>query len=107
MMMLRKLLANALRHAAQDADDELSPVFHPALAQRVQHVKAVVDFLFGIVAHRTGVQEHRIGIVDGVASLIACHLHDRCNHFRVGHIHLTAISFYVKFLHVLICKVQR
>jgi hypothetical protein len=26
-------------------------------------------------------------------------LHDRCHHFTVGHIHLAAVRFYVKFFH--------
>ena len=59
----------------------------------------MINLLLSIVAHGTGVQEHGISLVYIVGGLIACHLHDRGNHLRIGHIHLTAIGLNIQFLH--------
>jgi len=56
-------------------------------------IEAVQNLLLRIVAHRTGVEQHCIGIIHTLARLIARHAHHRSNHFAICHIHLAAVSF--------------
>ena len=93
MMVGKQVVFHPFGHAAQHPDDEAAALaLAPFVAQGVEGVEAVVDFLFGIVAHRAGVQQYGIRIVERLAGLVACHIHDGCHHFRVGHVHLAAVG---------------
>ena len=94
MMILQQVVLHALCHTSQHTDNEWALATH-----RIQRIQTMVDFLFGIVADGTGVQEYGIGLVKLLGSLVASHLHDRGHHLGVGHIHLTAVSLNIEFLH--------
>ena len=64
------------------------------LAQTVQGFEPEDNLLFGVVAHGTGVQEYGICLVQGIAQLIASHVHYGGYDLAVCHIHLAAISLY-------------
>ena len=94
MMVLQQVAFHALSHTAQHADDESRTLFfQPAPALGIKSLQTVIDFLLGIVAHRTGVQEHGISDVQLLGHFISGHLHHRGNHLRVGHIHLATVCF--------------
>ena len=67
-------------------------------SQGMEKFQAVQDFLFGIVAYGTGIHEYGIGFLQIVARGIACHLHDGCDNFTVGYVHLAAIGLDIEFL---------
>ena len=58
----------------------------------MEEFQTVQNLLLRIVADRAGIHKHRIGFLQGVGHRISRHLHDGCNHFTVGHIHLAAVS---------------
>ena len=91
MMVLNEVVLHALRHAAHNTHDEAA--FSSLLFDSVECLQSVQDFLFGIVAHRAGIEKNGICFVKVFASLVACHLHHRGNNFTVRHVHLAAISF--------------
>ena len=110
MMAIQQIILHALSHTAEDADEESPPHVTPERGfspQRIQFFQAMVDFLLCIVAYGTGVQKNSISLFKGVASLVACHLHDGGHHFGVGHIHLAAVSFNIQFLHLLLGRARQ
>jgi len=66
--------------------------------QRLKIGQSRKDLLLGVIPNGTGIDKYGIGVFDRIAKRIACHLHNRSDHFAVGHIHLTAISLYKQFL---------
>ena len=82
-VLLEQFLLHALRHTAQHTDDEgtgcrfTAFTLEPFLLQRIQRLQPVIDLLLRIIAHRAGVQQHGVGLVDCLRRLIARHLHDR------------------------------
>ena len=70
-VILQQVFLHALGHTAQHTYNQPSSTFHG-----VERLQPVVDFLFGIVAHRTGIQEHGISLLNRLTGLIASHLHD-------------------------------
>ena len=42
----------------------------------------------------SNLQQYGVGLVNVLRCLIACHLHHRGYHFRVGHVHLASVCFY-------------
>ena len=87
MVLLEQFVFYTLGHAAQYAHDERALALHG-----VEGFQSPVYLLLGIVAHRAGVQQHCVGLIDTVAGLVARHLHDAGHYFRVGHIHLAAVG---------------
>ena len=77
MVILQQIFLNTLCHASQHTDNHLVSL----AALGVEGVQAVVYLLLGIVAHRTCVEEHRVGILDVLAGFISSHLHHRRHHF--------------------------
>ena len=65
--------------------------------QRLKIGQSRKDLLLGVIPNGTGIDKYGIGVFDRIAKRIACHLHNRSDHFAVGHIHLTAISLYPLF----------
>ena len=90
MVLFLQFFAHALCHTTQNSDDEAASV----LAQTVQGFEPEDNLLFGVVAHGTGVQEYGICLVQGIAQLIASHVHYGGYDLAVCHIHLAAISLY-------------
>ena len=86
-------MKKAFCHATHYAYNQFATTF---FTQSIQCIKPVPYFLFGIVSYRAGIQKYRIGIVYIVNSLIPCHLHNRCYHFTVCHIHLASVCLYEK-----------
>ena len=76
----------------------------------MKRVKSVVYLVLRILSDAAGVQKNGVGLVLLVAYLIPRHLHDRCNHLAVGHVHLASVCLDVKLLHCLwfwVTKVQK
>ena len=71
-MVFDEVVLDALCHAAYYADDELASL----LAQGVERIEAVEYLLLGIITYRAGVEQYGVGIVEALAGLVACHLHD-------------------------------
>ena len=94
-VLVEQLVLHALGHAAQHTYNQLS-----LPPQGVQRLQPSVNLLLGIVAHRTGVQQHAVGLVDAVADLVARHLHHAGHHLRVGHVHLAAVGLNKQFFHL-------
>ena len=94
MVLREQAFLHSLCHAAQHTYDEATLATHG-----VKCLKAVHDFLFGIVAHGTSIKKHGIGFVHAFARLIISQTHHRRHHFAVGHVHLAAVGFYIEFLH--------
>ncbi len=86
-----EFLLHAFGHAAYHADYEAASL----AAFGAERLQAAHYLLFGIVAYRAGVEQHRVGIVDFVGDCISCHLHDCGYDFAVGHVHLAAVGFYI------------
>ena len=97
VMVLQQVVLYTLGHAAQHADDQ-SAALLPFCMESFQPAE---NLLFGIVAHRASVQEDGICLFQGRTCVIAGHLHHGGNDFRVGHVHLTSVGFYIEFLHCL------
>ena len=99
MVIFQQIVLDALCHTAQNADDEFALALN-----RIQRVQTVIDFLFCIVTHRTGVQEYGICLINSLSRFISCHLHDRSHNLRVCYIHLAAVSLNIQFLHLSLKK---
>ena len=100
MVVVQQLFLHPFRHAAKNPDDEVRSLWLSFLSDGIELLQPMVDFLFRIVAHGTGVEEDGIGLLDTLAGVVACHLHDRGYHLRVGYVHLAAVGFYIQFLHL-------
>ena len=96
VVVFQEIFLHALRHTTEYADNQRRVFLLP---HRVEFRQSVVNLVFGILAHRTSVQKHRIGLVSRVARLVACHLHHRRNHLRISHIHLASVGFDIEFFH--------
>ncbi len=57
------------------------------------------NLLLGVVADAARVEQHGIGVVDGVGDGVAVHLHDGGDHLGVGHVHLAAVGLNEKLRH--------
>ena len=97
MVIVQQVVLSPLGHATQYADDQriaFGALFLLALAALgVECLKTVEYLLFGIVAHRTGVEENCIGIVESLCGFVTSHLHNRGYNLGICHVHLAAISF--------------
>ena len=89
MVVLQEVVLDALCHTAQYAYDEAVLASFAFCGQGIQ---AMIDFLFGIVSYRAGVQKYGISLVQRLGRLIASHLHDTGHYLGVGYVHLTAVS---------------
>ena len=98
VMVLDEVVLHALGHAAKNADNQLRIALF-LLSEGVQLGQSVVNLVFGILAHRTRVQKHGVGLVSRFARLVARHLHHRGNHLRISHVHLAAVGFDIEFFH--------
>src|SRR5215472_221135 len=81
---LENLFAFLLRNAAQHRE---------LLALRLELLvilKAMKDFLFGLVADRTGVVEHQVGFFDGLHLPVALPYESADDLLRVVHVHLAS-----------------
>ena len=92
VVLLDQLPLSTLRHTAEDADDDTAALL---AADGVIVSDAVENFLLGIVAHRAGIEEDSIGQLRVFGQVKAVHLHDGCDDFAVGDIHLAAIGLYI------------
>ena len=59
----------------------------------MQSFQPVDDFLFGIIANRTRIDENSISVFNLVSHCIPIHFHDGSDYFAVCHIHLTPVGF--------------
>ena len=66
MMVLQQVVLHTLGHASQHSDDESALALHG-----IEGLQPVVDLLFGIVAHRAGVEEYGIGVFQPFTGLVA------------------------------------
>ena len=103
VMVLDQVVLHALGHTAQHAEDRLGIVgFRIVVGVTAllseKRVKTMIDLVLGILAHRAGVEKHRVGIFFVVRGFVTGHLHDGGNDFRVGYIHLAAIGLDIEFL---------
>ena len=94
MMVGNKVFLHPLGHTAQHAHNEPAML----LPHRVEELQAVQNLLLGIIAHRTSIQKHGIGLVQRLGHRISGHFHNRRNQFTVCHIHLAAVRFDEQFL---------
>ena len=105
MVVFQEVIFYALRHTAEYADDQGVGCWvqgvgcFPLSFEGSEHIEAMVDFLLGIIAHRTSVEKDGIRLLYRLANFIARHLHHRGHYFRVGHIHLTSVCFYQQLFH--------
>ena len=99
MVILKKVVLGAFSHTAQHTNDKFAVL---CLFHGIESVEAVINLLLRVVANGTRVQKHRVGTFNVLHRVISRSFHDRSNHFAVRHIHLAAVSFYIKFLHFLI-----
>ena len=93
LVALYELLLHALGHASHHANHCAF-----ATARSVELVQAAIDFLFGIVAYRTGVEQYQVGLVNAVADVVARNFQYRANDLAVGKVHLATICLYEQFL---------
>ena len=103
VMVLDQVVLHALGHTAQHAENRLGVlgfgiVVGMAALLGEKRVETMIDLVLGILAHRTGIEKHRVGIFFGVSGFVTGHLHDGGNDFGVGYIHLAAISLDIEFL---------
>ena len=84
-----KLLFHALGHTADYSHKGLFAATHG-----VQLVQTAINFLLGIVAYRTGVQQNKVGLFNVVAHFVSGYTQDGTNNLAVGHIHLAAVCLY-------------
>ena len=94
VVMFNQVVLHSLGHTADHTHNQLS-VF--LAAQRMEKIQSVQDFLFGVVADGTRVQQYGIRLLQRGAGRVAGHLQDGGNDFTVGHIHLAAIRFDKEF----------
>ena len=95
VVRIDQLLPHTLCHAADDANQRLLLLLAPKglyLFQTMRHT------LLGIVTYRTCVQQDDIRLVCTFRQRRARRLHHCRNDLTVCHIHLTAVSLYVKSL---------
>ena len=95
VVVVEQILLGAFGHAAEHADNKPSLA---AAAQGVERFEPVVDFLLGVLAHGTGVEEHGVGIGNVSAHVVIGRLHYGGDHLAVGHVHLAAVCLDIKFL---------
>ena len=107
MMVVDEVLAHALCHAAQDAQDDVAAL----LLLCVQSLQTAVYLVLRVFANGACVEEDGVGLCLVFAQFVTGHLHDRGHHLRVGHVHLAAVCLNEKFLHknlrvvYIMCKV--
>ena len=58
----------------------------------IELFQALANSLFRLFAHRTGVDEHQIGIINSISSIITYFREDRSHNLTVGEIHLASIT---------------
>ena len=90
VVVVDKVLAHALSHTSQHAENELSTL----LLFGMQRLEASIYLVLSILSDGASVEEYGVGAVLVVAEFVACHLHNGCYHFRVGHVHLAAVCLY-------------
>ncbi len=75
-----------LGHAAQDADD----LFGMTLLVAPELAQGAVDLVLGVLPHAAGIEQDRVGLLDGIDQLVAVLPEAGHDHFAVQHIHLAA-----------------
>ena len=86
--VVEQFLLHPLGHAAQHADHHAAA----PLLLLTEHVEAAQHALLGIVAHRTGIDQDQVGLVERPARPVAGFLQDRKNDLAVVHVHLAAVG---------------
>ena len=97
VMMLQEIRLHPLGHAAQHTDERSSAV---GAAQSGQRVETIVHLLLGTSAHGACVEKYGVGLLERRSRIVARLLHHGGYHFAVSHIHLAAVSFDKKLLHI-------
>ena len=70
MMMFEQIILHTFCHTAEHADNKRA-----FATQGMQGFETMIDFLLGIVADGTGIEENGIGLVKAVDGFVACHFH--------------------------------
>ena len=83
---LKDLMLVLLSHAAQDADDR----FRPLCFELPQPAQRTVDFVFGMLAHTTRIEQDRIGLAGAIDHLVTGLQQLGGNQLAVEHVHLAA-----------------
>ena len=94
MMVLDQIIFYTFCHAAQHTDNQI-PTF--VFLHRMEKLQTVQNLLFCIVANRTGIHKYSVRFIQCFAYMVACHLHNRSNHFTISNIHLASVGFNKQF----------
>ena len=94
LFFVKKLFADALGHAAQNANLE----FGILGLECIELIEAVAHGLLGLFANRAGIQKHQIGFLEVVRGLVPVLLKDGCDDLAVRKIHLAPVGLEVELL---------
>ena len=86
---IHQFLFDALGHTTEYPDNQMFLL----LAQRLKVLQSPDDTLFGIIAHRTGIDEDCVCLTDIVRQFVSVGLHDRSHDLAIRHIHLASVCF--------------
>ena len=96
------LVVFRLYDAADDTDDGVKPFSSAFLADQLNSSEVRKDFFCCFFPYVTGVKDNKVGIFEGGSFRITETFKNGCNPLRIIDVHLTAESFNVIFLHVIL-----